>query len=105
MQDMSNEAILLAMEEFAQKAIRMYHAQGVKLGLFITEDYNIIMDAIGQEAAKKVIEELQKHFDEHFDKGETCNDLVGIEKMFNLTTGPDGHVTVVSRKEEKEGMN
>jgi hypothetical protein len=60
------------LEQFGRAACRTFHKEGVELGLFKQEDYDIIFASMSAKVEEKLIVDLQEHFDTHFEKGEDC---------------------------------
>ena len=97
--------LLWSMEQLGRAAIQTYHDKGVELKLFEDAYHSVIMDALQQDAEQKMVDEIQKHFDEHFEKKEPCPDLEQLEKMFKLEVNTEGRTIVVSRIKTQEAMN
>lgn len=103
----SDEAKMLAyMEDLSQRAIKLFFDKGVTMGLFKGTDYQVIMAVIEEEALAKQLEEVQKHMDDHHDRGEKCTELQYAEAIFDLETQPDGRIKVLGyKKANTAGMN
>ena len=104
-QAVSTGSLLQVLEVFGMQSIRAYHDEGVLLALHKPEDHDIIIESMRQKSEAKLIKELQSHFDEHFEKGATCNDYDIIAESFELTKDDKGKITVVKRKTACQVLN
>jgi hypothetical protein len=97
--------MLWRIEEFGRQSIQIFFKEGLEMGLFKPEDHDIVMESLKQKAEIHLIEEIQKHFDEHHKEGTECEDYDVLAERFILEKDDEGKVKVVSRKLETEGMN
>jgi deoxyadenosine/deoxycytidine kinase len=93
---------LWQVEQFGYEAIRLFFDKGVDLGGRRIIKKAIIMEALNQDAETKMIADIQAHFDEHFEAGETCPDIEQVKKIFDIEEDPvTGRVTVLKYKSIK----
>lgn len=104
-QEEAQRQMIWQIEEFGRESIKLFHDEGVKLGLFRPEDHDIVFESLRQQAEGKIVKELQEHFDEHHKEGSVCEDQDTIGQVYDLEVATDGKVTVKGKKSKGGTLN